>query len=164
MRALVKTHAGPGLELIDVPEPAMGINDVRIGVRKTGICGTDLHIDSWDTWAAKTIKPPLVVGHEFVGEVLEIGSNVTDLLPGDTVSGEGHVVCGHCRHCRAGGPIDSHRMAEPNGLARPARPARPARRLECQLRATKLRKALAPLRQSRQTLIGSVGPHPDGIG
>jgi threonine 3-dehydrogenase len=102
MRALVKTNAGPGLDLIDVPEPAMGINDVRIGVRKTGICGTDLHIESWDAWAAKTIKPPLVVGHEFVGEVLEIGSNVTDLLPGDTVSGEGHVVCGHCRHCRAG--------------------------------------------------------------
>src|SRR5258706_3962566 len=102
MRALVKTHAGPGLELIDVPEPAMGINDVRIGVRKTGICGTDLHIEAWDTWAAKTIEPPLVVGHEFVGEVLESVSNVTDLLPGDTVSGEGHVVCCHCRHCRAG--------------------------------------------------------------
>jgi threonine 3-dehydrogenase len=102
MLALVKTAPGPGLELVDVPEPPMGINDVRIGVRKTGICGTDLHIDSWDPWAAKTIKPPLVVGHEFVGTVLEIGSNVTDLLPGDIVSGEGHVICGHCRHCRAG--------------------------------------------------------------
>ena len=102
MRALVKTHAGPGLELTNVPEPEMGINDVRIGVRKTGICGTDLHIDSWDPWATKTIHPPLVVGHEFVGEVLEIGSNVADLAPGDVVSGEGHVVCGHCRHCRAG--------------------------------------------------------------
>jgi threonine 3-dehydrogenase len=98
----VKTKPGPGLELIDVPEPAMGINDVRIGVHKTGICGTDLHIESWDPWAAKTIRPPLVVGHEFVGEVLEVGSNVTDLHPGDAVSGEGHVICGHCRHCRAG--------------------------------------------------------------
>ena len=102
MRALVKTGPGPGLELTDVPEPAMGINDVRIGVRKTGICGTDLHIAGWDAWAAKTIKPPLVVGHEFVGEVLEVGSNVRDIAPGDLVSGEGHVVCGRCRHCRAG--------------------------------------------------------------
>jgi threonine 3-dehydrogenase len=102
MLALVKTAPGPGLSLENVPEPAMGINDVRIGVRKTGICGTDLHIESWDPWAARTIKPPLVVGHEFVGTVLEIGSNVTDLQPGDIVSGEGHVICGHCRHCRAG--------------------------------------------------------------
>ncbi|HEX2756837.1 MAG TPA: L-threonine 3-dehydrogenase [Candidatus Limnocylindrales bacterium] len=102
MRALVKTATHPGLELRDVPEPPMGINDVRIGVRKTGICGTDLHIEAWDAWAARTIKPPLVVGHEFMGDVLEIGSNVTDLEPGDVVSGEGHVVCGHCRHCRAG--------------------------------------------------------------
>jgi len=102
MRALVKTGPGPGLELIEVPEPAMGINDVRIGVRKTGICGTDLHIESWDPWAARTIKPPLVVGHEFVGEVAEVGSNVTDFHPGELVSGEGHVVCGRCRHCRAG--------------------------------------------------------------
>jgi threonine 3-dehydrogenase len=102
MRALVKTAPGPGLELRDVPEPPMGINDVRIGVRRTGICGTDLHIESWDPWAARTISTPLVVGHEFMGEVLEIGSNVTDLQPGDVVSGEGHVVCGHCRHCRAG--------------------------------------------------------------
>ncbi|HUQ77917.1 MAG TPA: L-threonine 3-dehydrogenase [Patescibacteria group bacterium] len=102
MRALVKTHARPGLELRDVPEPAMGVNDVRIGVRKTGICGTDLHIESWDAWAATTIRPPLVVGHEFMGDVLEVGANVTDLEPGDVVSGEGHVVCGRCRHCRAG--------------------------------------------------------------
>jgi threonine 3-dehydrogenase len=102
MRALVKQSAGPGLVLTDVPEPPMGINDVRIRVHKTGICGTDLHIEAWDPWAARTIQPPLVVGHEFVGEVLEIGSNVSDLQPGDLVSGEGHVVCGHCRHCRAG--------------------------------------------------------------
>ena len=102
MQALVKTRAGPGLELRDVPEPEMGIDDVRIRVRKTGICGTDLHIADWDPWAQKAIRPPLIVGHEFVGEVLEIGSNVRDLAPGDVVSGEGHVVCGRCRHCRAG--------------------------------------------------------------
>src|SRR5580765_2792423 len=102
MLALVKTAPRPGLSLENVPEPPMGINDVRIGVRKTGIWGTDLDIESWDPWAARTIKPLLVVGHEFVGTVLEIGSNVRDLQPGDLVSGEGHVVCGHCRHCRAG--------------------------------------------------------------
>jgi len=102
VQALVKTRAAPGLELIDVPEPAMSINDVRIRVHKTGICGTDLHIADWDAWAQKTIQPPLVVGHEFVGQVLEVGSNVRDIAPGDVVSGEGHVVCGRCRHCRAG--------------------------------------------------------------
>ena len=102
MRALVKTKAGPGLTLIDVPEPEIGINDVLIRVHKTGICGTDLHIESWDPWAARTIRPPLVVGHEFVGVVEAVGSNVADLHPGDRVSGEGHVICGRCRHCRAG--------------------------------------------------------------
>jgi threonine 3-dehydrogenase len=102
MRALVKTGPGPGLQLTDVPEPPMGIDDVRIGVRKTGICGTDLHIADWDAWAQKTVTTPLVVGHEFVGEVLEVGSNVRDIAPGDIVSGEGHVICGRCRHCRAG--------------------------------------------------------------
>ena len=102
MQALVKTSAGPGLELLEVPEPSMTINDVRIRVRKTGICGTDLHIESWDPWAQRTIKPPLIVGHEFVGEVLEVGSNAHDIAVGDIVSGEGHVVCGRCRHCRAG--------------------------------------------------------------
>ncbi|MEO5918358.1 MAG: L-threonine 3-dehydrogenase [Candidatus Limnocylindrales bacterium] len=102
MRALVKTQAGPGLSLEDVPEPEVGINDVLVRVHKTGICGTDLHIEAWDAWAAKTIKPPLVVGHEFVGEVVEVGANVADFRPGDLVSGEGHVVCGRCRHCLAG--------------------------------------------------------------
>ena len=102
MLALVKTTAGPGLELRDVPEPEMGINDVRIRVHKTGICGTDLHIESWDPWAARSINPPLIVGHEFVGEIVEVGSNVSDFNPGDIVSGEGHVVCGRCRHCLAG--------------------------------------------------------------
>jgi threonine 3-dehydrogenase len=102
MLALVKTGAGPGLELRDVAMPTIGINDVLIRVHKTGICGTDLHIESWDPWAARTIKPPLIVGHEFVGEIVEVGSNVEDFVPGDVVSGEGHVVCGRCRHCLAG--------------------------------------------------------------
>jgi threonine 3-dehydrogenase len=102
MQALVKTAAGPGLELRDVPRPAIGINDVLVRVQRTGICGTDLHIESWDPWAAKAIKPPLVVGHEFAGEIVEVGANVSDFRPGDLVSGEGHVVCGRCRHCLAG--------------------------------------------------------------
>jgi threonine 3-dehydrogenase len=102
MRALVKTAAGPGLELCDVPLPTVGINDVLIRVQRTGICGTDLHIESWDPWAARTIEAPLVVGHEFVGVIEDVGSNVTDFHPGDLVSGEGHVVCGRCRHCLAG--------------------------------------------------------------
>ncbi|HEU4672635.1 MAG TPA: L-threonine 3-dehydrogenase [Candidatus Limnocylindrales bacterium] len=102
MLALVKPAPGPGLELREVPMPTVGINDVLIRVHKTGICGTDLHIESWDPWAARTIQPPLIVGHEFVGEIVEVGSNVTDFHPGELVSGEGHVVCGRCRHCLAG--------------------------------------------------------------
>jgi len=102
MKALVKKYSKPGLWLDDVPEPTIGINDVLIRVRKTGICGTDLHIYNWDAWAQKTIPVPMVVGHEFVGEVLEVGSNVHDFFPGEIVSGEGHVVCGHCRNCLAG--------------------------------------------------------------
>jgi threonine 3-dehydrogenase len=102
MLALVKTAIGPGLQLEEVPVPAIGINDVLVRVRRTGICGTDLHIESWDPWAARTIRPPLVVGHEFVGEIVEVGANVGDFAPGDLVSGEGHVVCGRCRHCLAG--------------------------------------------------------------
>jgi len=102
MLALVKTHAGPGLDLEEMPMPGVGINDVLIGVRKAGICGTDLHIEAWDAWAARTVVPPLVVGHEFVGTIVEVGGNVSDFRPGDVVSGEGHVVCGRCRHCLAG--------------------------------------------------------------
>jgi threonine 3-dehydrogenase len=102
MRALIKAEAGEGLWLGDVPEPEMGINDVLIRVRKTGICGTDLHIYGWDAWAQKTIPVPMVVGHEFVGEVARVGSNVSDFQLGDLVSGEGHVVCGRCRNCMAG--------------------------------------------------------------
>ena len=113
MLAIVKPAPGPGLELREVPVPSIGINDVLIRVRKTGICGTDLHIESWDPWAAKTIRPPLVVGHEFVGEVVDVGSNVSDFRPGDVVSGEGHVVCGRCRHCMAG---NRHLCAHTVGL------------------------------------------------
>jgi threonine 3-dehydrogenase len=102
MKALVKSRPGPGLWLEDVPAPEFGINDVLIRVLITGICGTDLHIYEWDQWAAATIPVPLVIGHEFVGEVVEVGSNVADLSPGDIVSGEGHVVCGRCRNCLAG--------------------------------------------------------------
>ena len=102
MKALVKSKAERGLWLSDVPEPRPGINDVLIRVHRTGICGTDLHIYKWDEWAAKTIPVPLVVGHEFVGEVVEVGSNVADFQPGQIVSGEGHVVCGRCRNCLAG--------------------------------------------------------------
>jgi threonine 3-dehydrogenase len=102
VRALVKAEAAPGLRLEDVPEPELAINDVLIRVRKTGICGTDLHIFEWDDWAAKTIPVPMVVGHEFVGEVVAFGANVSDFRVGDLVSGEGHVVCGRCRNCMAG--------------------------------------------------------------
>jgi threonine 3-dehydrogenase len=102
MLALVKTQPGAGLELREVPRPRIGLHDVLIRVHKTGICGTDLHIESWDPWAAKTIHPPIIVGHEFVGDIVEVGSEVTDFHRGDLVSGEGHVVCGRCRHCLAG--------------------------------------------------------------
>ena len=102
MRALVKSRAEPGLWLEDVPEPEYGINDVLIRVHRTGICGTDVHIVNWDAWAQRTIPVPLVIGHEFVGEIVAVGSNVNDFHVGDLVSGEGHVVCGRCRNCMAG--------------------------------------------------------------
>ena len=102
MRALVKSKSEPGLWLEDVPEPVPGINDVLIRVRRAGICGTDLHIYNWDEWARKTIPVPMVIGHEFAGEIVAVGSNVNDFHAGDIVSGEGHVVCGRCRNCLAG--------------------------------------------------------------
>ncbi|HEY1368503.1 MAG TPA: L-threonine 3-dehydrogenase [Gaiellaceae bacterium] len=102
MRALLKAKPAEGLWLEDVPEPELGINDVLIRVHKTGICGTDLHIYGWDQWARETIPVPMVVGHEFVGEVVSFGANVSDFQVGDLVSGEGHVVCGRCRNCMAG--------------------------------------------------------------
>ena len=102
LKALVKAKRAPGLWLEDVPEPVIGINDVLIRVTHTGICGTDLHIYDWDEWAQATIPVPMVVGHEFVGEIVTVGSNVSDFHPGQVVSGEGHVVCGRCRNCLAG--------------------------------------------------------------
>ncbi len=102
MKALVKSRAERGLWLEDIAEPAVGINDVLIRVRYTGICGTDVHIYQWDDWARKTIPVPMAIGHEFSGEIVEVGSNVSDFYPGDIVSGEGHVVCGRCRNCLAG--------------------------------------------------------------
>lgn len=102
MNALVKKEAQPGLWLEQVPIPPMGINDVKIKVMKTAICGTDLHIYNWDEWAQQTIPVPMVVGHEFVGEVVAVGDNVSAFTPGEIVSGEGHVVCGLCRNCMAG--------------------------------------------------------------
>jgi threonine 3-dehydrogenase len=102
MKALVKSKAERGLWLEDIPKPQIGINDVLVRVHYTGICGTDVHIYDWDEWAQKTIPVPMAIGHEFVGEIVEVGSNVSDFFPGDIVSGEGHVVCGRCRNCLAG--------------------------------------------------------------
>ena len=102
MKALVKKESSPGLWLEDVAEPEVGINDVLIRVDRAGICGTDLHIYKWDDWARNTIPVPMTVGHEFVGEVVAVGANVTDFFAGETVSAEGHVVCGRCRNCLAG--------------------------------------------------------------
>jgi threonine 3-dehydrogenase len=102
MKALVKKLSEPGLWLEDVPEPQIGINDVLIRVKRASICGTDVHIHNWDEWAQRTIPVPMVVGHEFAGEIVEVGSNVLDFFPGQIVSGEGHVVCGRCRNCLAG--------------------------------------------------------------
>lgn len=109
----MKSQPRPGLEMREVPEPELGINDVLIRVLRTGICGTDLHIEDWNEWAQQTVPVPLVIGHEFVGEVVEVGSNVSDFHPGDLVSGEGHVVCGRCRNCMAG---RRHLCADAKGI------------------------------------------------
>ena len=102
MKALVKVRAEPGLWVEDVPVPEIGRDDVLIRVLRTGVCGTDLHIYEWDGWAQENVPVPLVIGHEFVGEIVELGSDVADLAVGDLVSGEGHLVCGKCRNCMAG--------------------------------------------------------------
>jgi threonine 3-dehydrogenase len=102
MKALVKSRPGPGLELMDIPRPEVGPMDVLIKIRKTSICGTDVHIWKWDAWAERTIPVPMAVGHEFCGVVEEVGSGVTDIEPGELVSGEGHIVCNRCRNCLAG--------------------------------------------------------------
>ena len=102
MKALVKRHAKEGLWLEDMPEPEVGNNDVLVKIEKTAICGTDIHIYNWDEWAQKTIPVPMITGHEYAGEIVELGSNVNDLKVGDIVSGEGHITCGRCRNCLAG--------------------------------------------------------------
>ena len=102
MKAIIKKDNKPGLSLEDVPIPELGINDVKIKITHTAICGTDLHIFKWDNWAQRTIKPPITIGHEFCGIIDEVGPGVKKLKAGDRVSGEGHLTCGHCRNCRAG--------------------------------------------------------------
>ncbi|WBA57155.1 L-threonine 3-dehydrogenase [Providencia sp. 21OH12SH02B-Prov] len=102
MKALSKLKAEPGIWMTDVPKPELGHNDVMIKIRKTAICGTDVHIYNWDEWSQKTIPVPMVVGHEYVGEIVEIGQEVKGFKIGDRVSGEGHITCGHCRNCRGG--------------------------------------------------------------
>lgn len=102
MLGLIKAQSAPGLVLDELPTPDIGVNDVLIRVRKTGICGTDLHIYAWDEWAQRTVPVPMTIGHELVGEIVEVGSNVSDFKAGDLVSGEGHVTCGRCRNCMAG--------------------------------------------------------------
>jgi threonine 3-dehydrogenase len=102
MKALVKRQSGPGLWLEDVPKPSIGSRDVLVRVLRAGICGTDLHIYDWDAWAQHNLAPPIIIGHEFVGEVVQTGGEVTRFRRGDIVSGEGHFVCGHCRNCLAG--------------------------------------------------------------
>lgn len=113
MHALVKKEAAPGLSLAQLPIPEIGINDVLIKIKRSAICGTDLHIYNWDAWAEKTIQVPMVIGHEFVGEIVEVGSNVIDFTAGQIVSGEGHVVCGRCRNCMAG---KRHLCAHASGI------------------------------------------------
>ncbi len=102
MRALIKASAGPGIEMTQVPMPQVGHNDVLIKIHKSAICGTDIHIYRWDAWASKNVPVKMPVGHEYSGEIVEIGTEVRGLAPGDRVSGEGHITCGHCRNCRAG--------------------------------------------------------------
>ena len=102
MKALVKAHAKKGIWMQDVPEPTVGINDVKIKIKKTAICGTDLHIYKWDEWSQNTIKTPMVIGHEYVGVISEVGDGVQHFAVGDRVTGEGHIACGHCRNCRRG--------------------------------------------------------------
>ena len=102
MKALVKAHAEKGIWMQDVPEPTVGINDVKIKIKKTAICGTDLHIYKWDEWSERTIKTPMIIGHEYVGVISEMGDGVKHLEIGDRVTGEGHIACGHCRNCRRG--------------------------------------------------------------
>lgn len=120
MKALSKLKAEEGIWMTDVPEPEVGHNDLLIKIRKTAICGTDVHIYNWDEWSQKTIPVPMVVGHEYVGEVVGIGQEVRGFKIGDRVSGEGHITCGHCRNCARAAPICA---ATPSAWASTARAA-----------------------------------------
>lgn len=102
MKALVKAKAEKGIWMMDMPEPSVGVNEVKIKIKKTAICGTDLHIYKWDEWSQNTIKTPMIIGHEYVGVIAEVGDGVKNLKVGDRVTGEGHIACGHCRNCRRG--------------------------------------------------------------
>ena len=102
MKALMKKQPGPGLQMVDAPTPLIGGNDLLVKVTKAAVCGTDLHIWNWDEWSQRTLKPPLITGHEFVGRIVDMGANVSGYQIGERVSGEGHIVCGVCRSCRAG--------------------------------------------------------------
>ena len=102
MKALVKKYAESGIWMEDVPMPEVGVNDVLIKIWKVAICGTDLHIYNWDQWSQNTIKTPMTIGHEYVGEIVKMGSGVKNYKIGDRVTGEGHIACGHCRNCRRG--------------------------------------------------------------
>ena len=120
MKALAKVTPGPGLKLVQVNKPEVGHNDVLIRVRKTAICGTDVHIWKWDEWAQKTIPVPMHVGHEYVGRIVEMGQEVRGFKIGDRVSGEGHITCGFCRNCRTAPPVSKHdrRRGQPRGCLR----------------------------------------------
>ena len=131
MRALVKAKAEPGIWMEQVPVPEIGPNDVLIKVKKTAICGTDVHIYNWDQWAQKTVPVPMVTGHEFVGTVADFGAAVTEYKVGQRVSGEGHIVCGHCRNCRAG-----QRASLPQHAGRRRQPAGRLRRISVRSRST----------------------------
>ena len=102
MKALVKLRPEKGIWMEEISVPSIGVNDVLIKVKKTSICGTDLHIYKWDDWSRKTIRTPMTIGHEYVGEIVDMGSGVENLKVGDRVTGEGHIACGHCRNCRYG--------------------------------------------------------------
>ena len=155
MKALVKAKPEPGLSYEDVPMPAIGRGDVLIKVLRTGICGTDLHIYAWDAWAQANVPVPLVVGHEFVGRIVELGVDVDELSVGDLVSGEGHLVCGRCRNCIAGRRVQCartkgigvnhpgayRRVHRPAGLERLAAPGRHRPRRGGDLRPVRQRRA-----------------------
>src|SRR5438046_8032034 len=117
MQAIVKERRAPGLKVATVPKPSPGPGEVLIAVRHAGVCGTDVHIADWDAWAEGRIKPPLVVGHEFAGEIVAAGEGVAELTPGQLVTAEGHIVCGHCLQCRTGNSHISNNTSR-TGMAR----------------------------------------------